>query len=255
MQSPPLLPEEALQTASRLAKRWDFEWIEELPAGYCSRVFASPDLVLKVPWRGEERTSGAIAAKHLGSSVGPKVHRHDPATGSLLMDRVRPAISLAQVEATDEDRLEVTLALLRKVPLEPIPGLIRLEDYYSVPGPFLGELAGEPSTERFLHGDLHPENVLRGRGGEWRAIDPKGLVGDAAYEAVAFLRNPLGRLPSGPALVELQRKRVLWFASELRVEPWRIAAWLAVDQFEEAAESAKSAELLEVATRLALELR
>jgi streptomycin 6-kinase len=40
-----------------------------------------------------------------------------------------------------------------------------------------------------LHGDIHHDNILAaGRG--WVAIDPKGLIGDAAYDAANMFQNP-----------------------------------------------------------------
>lgn len=48
------------------------------------------------------------------------------------------------------------------------------------------------TRERPLHGDLHHDNILRGPRG-WLAIDPKGLVGDAAFEAANLFFNPLHR--------------------------------------------------------------
>jgi streptomycin 6-kinase len=41
-----------------------------------------------------------------------------------------------------------------------------------------------------LHGDLHHENVLEFAPGDWRAIDPKGIVGHRAFDATAMLANP-----------------------------------------------------------------
>ena len=45
---------------------------------------------------------------------------------------------------------------------------------------------------RPLHGDLHHDNILHGPRG-WLAIDPRGLVGDAAFDAANLLYNPLQR--------------------------------------------------------------
>ncbi|WP_257387577.1 aminoglycoside phosphotransferase family protein [Tahibacter caeni] len=45
---------------------------------------------------------------------------------------------------------------------------------------------------RPLHGDLHHDNILHGPRG-WLAIDPRGLVGDAAFDAANLLYNPLRR--------------------------------------------------------------
>lgn len=44
-----------------------------------------------------------------------------------------------------------------------------------------------------LHGDLHHENILADETGEWRAIDPHGLIGDPVYDAANFFGNPLGQ--------------------------------------------------------------
>ncbi|MBV2142802.1 3'-kinase [Falsochrobactrum sp. TDYN1] len=43
-----------------------------------------------------------------------------------------------------------------------------------------------------LHGDIHHENIIRGPRG-WLAIDPHGLVGDAAFDAANIFYNPLDR--------------------------------------------------------------
>ncbi|WP_165220443.1 aminoglycoside phosphotransferase family protein [Affinirhizobium pseudoryzae] len=43
-----------------------------------------------------------------------------------------------------------------------------------------------------LHGDLHHGNVLKGADGDWRVIDPQGLIGDPAYEVANVFGNPSG---------------------------------------------------------------
>ena len=45
---------------------------------------------------------------------------------------------------------------------------------------------------RVLHGDLHHDNILLGERG-WLAIDPKGLMGDPAFDAANLFYNPLER--------------------------------------------------------------
>jgi streptomycin 6-kinase len=73
-----------------------------------------------------------------------------------------------------------------------------------------------------LHGDLHHFNVLNGNASGWVAIDPKGVMGDPAYEPAAFLLNP------GPVVVldlSTQQARIGIFAEELRMDPQRIVRW------------------------------
>lgn len=45
---------------------------------------------------------------------------------------------------------------------------------------------------RPLHGDLHHDNIVFGGERGWLAIDPQGLIGDAAYDVANVFGNPLG---------------------------------------------------------------
>lgn len=189
-----------------------FQPDEELPGGYCSRVFASCDQVLKVPFQGEEMTSGFWATLAIQDRGGARVFESDPETGAILMERIRPGTKLADAGLTDEERMDVFLAATRALADLPIDRCLPLE-------PDL--LAGE---EVFLHGDLHPENLLWG-GDRWVTIDPKGLVGDACYEAVAYLRNPLN---SEESVLRLDA-RLKRLEAEMGWSPQRMAEWLVLD--------------------------
>lgn len=76
---------------------------------------------------------------------------------------------------------------------------------------------------RPLHGDLHHDNILHGERG-WLAIDPRGLLGDPAYDAANLLYNPLERddLCLDPQRL---RARTAAYAAALRREPAEILAW------------------------------
>lgn len=105
-----------------------------------------------------------------------------------------------------------------------------------------------PSPRVLLHGDLHPGNVLASTGGRreggggqgdhgtdgdggdapaWLAIDPQGVIGEPAYEAGAWLRNPLPWLLGGGErrARSISARRVAILAEALGVERERIAAW------------------------------
>lgn len=51
------------------------------------------------------------------------------------------------------------------------------------------KLFDRPSAVVPLHGDLHHDNILSSDRG-WLAIDPKGLIGDPAYETANVFLNP-----------------------------------------------------------------
>jgi streptomycin 6-kinase len=59
-------------------------------------------------------------------------------------------------------------------------------------GTLYRDLAASQGTRVLLHGDLHHQNVLLDHLRGWIAIDPKGVVGEPAYEFGAALRNLAG---------------------------------------------------------------
>jgi streptomycin 6-kinase len=73
-----------------------------------------------------------------------------------------------------------------------------------------------------LHGDLHHFNILAGERQPWLAIDPKGVLGEPAYEIGAWMRNwPLGSADPVPRL----ERRLDLFAAGLGVDRPRLRAW------------------------------
>jgi streptomycin 6-kinase len=73
-----------------------------------------------------------------------------------------------------------------------------------------------------LHGDLHHENVLEFAPGDWRAIDPKGIVGHRAFDATAMLANPDRATAQDPRLLE---QRVELLRHSLGVDRSTILEW------------------------------
>ncbi|MCQ2004626.1 aminoglycoside phosphotransferase family protein [Rhizobium sp. NRK18] len=54
------------------------------------------------------------------------------------------------------------------------------------------DLLADQQDIRPLHGDLHHDNIICDDAGTWRIIDPKGLIGDPAYDVANVFGNPLG---------------------------------------------------------------
>ena len=76
-----------------------------------------------------------------------------------------------------------------------------------------------------LHGDLHHYNILDAGGGEWLAIDPKGVLGEPAYEVGAFLRNPVHHLHLFADPAATLRRRAEVFSEVLELDPARVRGW------------------------------
>jgi streptomycin 6-kinase len=164
--------------------------------------------------------SGWRALVRLPVGLGPQIFEIDEATGSVLMERLRPGTSLAGLDC-DAESIFASLALgLRGVSAE---GMLPLRQFVT-PSPLADLLLATSPEPVFLHGDLHHYNIIRGQRG-WRIIDPKGVVGDPAYEAAAFVRNPIETIGDEPDLPGSLRRRIDRLASLLKLERARIWGW------------------------------
>ena len=76
-----------------------------------------------------------------------------------------------------------------------------------------------------LHGDLHHENILSDEERGWVGIDPKGVIGEPAYEVGALLRNIKPSLLHEGNLQQICDRRVAILAEELGFERERIIGW------------------------------
>jgi streptomycin 6-kinase len=87
------------------------------------------------------------------------------------------------------------------------------------------ELLASQAPAVVLHGDLHHMNILAAGPGDWRAIDPKGVIGEPAYECGALLRNPIPQISSWPELARTLARRIAVLAETLRLDRRRIHGW------------------------------
>ena len=197
---------------------------EELPGGHCSQIFANDKQVLKVPFQGEEMTTGYRAALRLAAAGGPAVIASDEATGMVLMERVTPGTTLAAAKLPDGEGRRITLGFIAQIQRLAANDAMPLANYFEAMTSLRQRLLDSTIDAKFLHGDLHHGNILQGEN-LWVVIDPKGLVGDLAYEPVAFMRNPMEWVAVAPDLLEVTRFRAEWFAHALNVKPGRIIAW------------------------------
>ncbi|MGW1339821.1 aminoglycoside phosphotransferase family protein [Kribbella sp. NPDC002412] len=85
---------------------------------------------------------------------------------------------------------------------------------------------GRDQPDLLIHGDFHPRNILRADREPWLAVDPKGLVGDPAYDGAIFLRpRALALIESGD-LVKALHRELEEYADAAQVDPDRIRRWV-----------------------------
>lgn len=167
--------------------------------------------------------------------------------GAMLLERVQPGTRLAAVE-DDEAATSIAAEVMRRL-WRPAPpdhsfptvtdwaaGLAKLKDIFGgapagLParlveeaGALFAELIPSQAGPVVLHGDLQHYNILASGRGGWLAIDPKGVVGEPAYEVGALLRNP-ERLLAMPQPGRVMARRVDQLAEELGFDRARIRGW------------------------------
>ena len=171
----------------------------------------------------------------------------DQEQGAMLLERLKPGVMLASV--TDDEEATMIAAQVMRQLWRPAPlthsfptvanwakGLEELRKTFDGgTGPFpiklveeaerlFAELIASMGEPLLLHGDLHHYNILTAEREPWLAIDPKGLVGEPAYETGALLRNPFG-IEKRPDLVQFTTRRIDQLAAELVIDRARIRGW------------------------------
>ncbi len=89
------------------------------------------------------------------------------------------------------------------------------------------ELLASISTEIFLHGDLHHDNILK-EGDHWLAIDPKGIVGEPEFEIAAFDFMYINELANKNNVKNIFEARIDLLAQKTNLNPQRIKSWVFV---------------------------
>jgi streptomycin 6-kinase len=86
-------------------------------------------------------------------------------------------------------------------------------------------LLSSVNNEYLCHGDLHLENIIV-HGAEWLSIDPKGVIGEMAFEAAAFNFLDTSELFDSAMLQNKITARVAYLARALQIDNNRLLAWV-----------------------------
>ena len=204
-------------------------------------------VVLKVSSPTDEFEKETTALRIFAGRGCVQLLDYDASNEVQLLERLQPGRSLRTV-TDDVQAISIATSVMgtlwRPVPaVHPFPtvldwgkGLTRLRQHYNGgSGPFPAKLLEEAETlfaelsssmaePVVLHGDLHQDNILSG-GSHWAAIDPKGLIGEPAYETGDLLRNFHPELLEMPNPRTVLARRIDQIAEELGFERARIRDW------------------------------
>lgn len=191
---------------------------------------------------GLKREGAALEVFHGSGSVQVLAQ----GDGFLLLERAIPGHSLKSFFPEKEAHsIEITCEVMKKFHLDqnpfryPFPHikdwLNNLDTHWDLPLRYLqkarrlrDQLLKSSSKEVLLHGDLHHENILS-NGDGWVVIDPKGIIGESAFEVAAFIRNPIPDLLTVDNSKEIISRRIISFAKFLNISEGRILDWCFVE--------------------------
>jgi streptomycin 6-kinase len=204
--------------------------------------------VLKVSFPHPGNDFEPHAFETWGGRGAVKLYERDDARYAMLLERVHPSTLVEQ----GQDGVAIAGELHRLLTVPAPPGLPRLseqadswaadlrKDAAELDHPLPDSVVhaalavvdelGRQQPETMVHGDFHPRNILRADREPWLAVDPKGYVGDPAYDAAIFLRTRAYLLffADGLAAADLVRRlqtELEQFAEASGVDAERIRHW------------------------------
>jgi len=198
--------------------------------------------MLKIAAHDEERRGAVLMAWWAGEGAVRVLAREGDA---LLMERVVGPRDLAAMarDGRDDEAMVALCEVARRLHVRrdrsPPATLVPLARWFESlrvaaardGGPFavaLPEaeaLLADPRDPVVLHGDLHHGNVLDGGPRGWLAIDPKGLLGERAFEFANLFRNPDTALALDPVRL---RRRLAIVCARAALDPPRLLGWIQV---------------------------
>ncbi|MFO8037676.1 MAG: aminoglycoside phosphotransferase family protein [Anaerolineales bacterium] len=206
------------------------------------------DAVLKLGVPNPELSTEINALRHFKGRGVVRLLKADQGRGGLLLERITPGTALLHVKDNlyaAQAAANVADKLWRPPPKNhPFPtmedwgqGFQRLrKEFQGDTGPFpkmlvekaealFKDLLSSTSEPVLLHGDFHHRNLLKAQRDPWLTIDPKGLIGEPAYEMGAYLRNPFPEILHEADFQKLTAERIEIFADTLSLDPSRMIGW------------------------------
>jgi len=168
----------------------------------------------------------------------------DHTNNALLLERLIPGTSLQALFPHDEEHgIEHAIGVMNKLHTTYVPDATLFPSiadwlatlnrnyadhinthYVQTARTLAHTLLATQTAPVLLHGDLHHDNILNHHT-EWRAIDPKGVLGEPAYEVGAFIRNPLQQLLEHRDARSIIATRIAQFATRMDIDRQRIKEW------------------------------
>jgi streptomycin 6-kinase len=202
-------------------------------------IFEGKKAIIKISKRKQEDRAAKLMLWWQGNGAAKVLKYKDPA---LLMERAMGTLSLSDMAANGADDeasfiLSQVAEKLHSHEMKNLPELIPLSLWLKALGSAAdanGDLIKKcsgishelllASTESVvLHGDIHHKNILHSQVHGWVAIDPKGLLGDRAFDYANIFCNPDKQTALTPGRLARQIKIVSETAA---LDAGRLLKWV-----------------------------
>lgn len=198
-------------------------------------------IILKIGMNSKALTKESSCLKAFAKHAVAEVIADD--TNMIIMQRAVPGSTLKDhFPDNDIDATKILCAKLKELHKASIPEshnfyhlselFKTLDQKLDIPDEILSkakhlkdDLLKSTTKKVLLHGDLHHDNILK-NGDNWLVIDPKGFIGDPAFEPAAYLCNPIPELLQENQPREIIENRINICSAELDIDFRRIAGWL-----------------------------
>ena len=233
-------------STEELCKKWHLTDLKPLTKRSFSTLYQATRTLDQMPvilkFGRDVKSIGreALALRTYNARGAAKLYDVDEQKCALLLELLSPGTDLKELFPPQDDQaIQITSQVIKELHSAPVPdksSLPTLKDWWGefscsshIPPSMLEEaktlstmLIASTQNTVLLHGDLHHENILKSEARGYLAIDPKGIIGDAAYEVVPFLCNPLPEILHHHALSTLWKNRTRSFASLLGIAENRL---------------------------------
>jgi len=235
-----------------LKKHWKLSSltpVDNLTFNYVAKALlpSKQAVVLKIGYDKKAIADEMRALCHFEGASSIKLIDYNEENNALLLQQAIPGITLkslypAQIDFVMDRYIETMQGLHSKNTL-PKHSAIHISDWLKaldgaspnkLPATLLSRaielrnsLLKTSSTQLFLHGDLHLNNILKNNG-QWLAIDPKGIIGDQEFEIAAFDFIHPTELNHKKHLNPLFNSRIENIARKSKLNSQRIKDWVFV---------------------------
>ncbi|KUP06282.1 hypothetical protein Q75_09080 [Bacillus coahuilensis p1.1.43] len=166
-------------------------------------------LALKTAPPNVEFQQEILALKAFQSPKFVRLVEYSLEEGWMLLEALNPGVTLREYDISDDEKTKIALSILASTwqPIQEAKGFphanewLRSIDTYKgedIPSSIMNlakqwkdELLSTSCEEYLLHGDFHQGNILLDHTKGWIGIDPKGIIGEPAFDTFPYLANEL----------------------------------------------------------------